>query len=79
MNITLRLFYYYLIIIYYLKMLFNLLFLCISLNSIQTQTIKRYNIPGDLVSISGDGNVMVIIDLTSGISLAILRKTGTAF
>ena len=48
----------------------------ISLAAIRSQTVNRYNVPGDLISISGDGYVIVIVDTTLGNGLSILRKTG---
>ena len=60
-------------------LLANLIFLCISLIVIRSQTVLRYNLPGNLVSISGNGNVIVIVNITSGKSLTILRKVGLNF
>ena len=55
----------------------NILFLfSISLIAIRSQIVNRYNVPGDLISISGDGYVIVIVDTTLGNGLSILRKTG---
>ena len=44
----------------------------------QTQTIHRLSLKGDLVSVSGDGNVIVIVDIGLN-ALTILKKSGSAF
>ena len=54
----------------------NIFLLCLSLIVIRSQTVIRYNLTGDLVSISGNGNVIVILDITSGNGLTIFRKIG---
>lgn len=57
-----------------------LVLLSISLIAIQSQTVDRYNVPGDLVSISGDGFIIVIVNTTNSRNrLSILRKIGYTY
>ena len=44
----------------------------------QTQTVYRSSVKGDLVSISGDGNVIAIFDIGSN-ALTILKKSGLIY
>ena len=44
----------------------------------QTQTVTRSNVKGDLVSVSGDGNVIAIFDIGSN-ALTILKKEGLIY
>jgi hypothetical protein len=59
-------------------MIIILVLFSISLNTIQSQIVNKYNIPGDLISISGDRYTIVIVDTNLGYvsRLSILRKTG---
>ncbi len=72
-----RLNYYYYTMYY--PIIYKIILLCLTFIGIRSQTVNRFSLPGDLVSVSGDGNVMVIIDTIYGGGMTIMRRAGLIF